>query len=227
MAERLGIPVKLIDGRRVTDLETLEVAKMVFNGKLNTEVLAKLNALQVPGVGLSGIDSRSIRAVRRPVQKIKDEESDTEKIVDFGYVGDIQEVEPSLLIHLLEGSYVPVISTLADGGDSKVLNVNADTVAAELAIALGATKLLLLTPVAGVFENPEDTGTLISQMNLSRLEEIRNSSAQGGMRVKLDACRSALEGGVPRAHIINGLEPDSLLAEIFTNEGSGTLIEES
>ena len=227
MAERLGIPVKLVDGRRVTDLETLEVAKMVFNGKLNTEVLAKLNSLQVPSVGLSGIDSRLIRAVQRPVQKIRDKENGTEKIVDFGYVGDIQEVEPSLVLHLLRGSYVPVISTLADGGEGKVLNVNADTVAAELAIALEATKLLLLTQVAGVFENPEDTETVISQMNLSRLEEIRNSSAQGGMRVKLDACRTALEGGVSRAHIISGLEPDSLLAEIFTNEGSGTLIEES
>ncbi len=226
VARRLGLRVEVVNGRRVTDAQTLEVAKMVFNGKLNTEILAGLNRHQVPAVGLSGVDSGLICAVRRPVQKVVDRETGKTRKVNFGFVGDVESVNPAVLHHLIAGSYVPVVSAMAGGEDGSIYNMNADTVAAEIAIAVQATKLIFLTAVAGVLQDPTDPESLISQIRLDHLDQFLSSSVKGGMSVKLEACRHAIQGGVPRAHIISGLSPDSLLAEIFTNEGSGTLVEE-
>ena len=225
MARSLGLRVEIVNGRRVTDAQTLEVAKMVFNGKLNTEILSGLSCHQVPAVGLSGVDAGLITAVRRPVQEVVDRETGKTRKVNFGFVGDVETVNPTVLHHLIAGSYVPVVSAMAGGQDGSVYNMNADTVAAEIAIALEATKLIFLTPIAGVLEDPTDPGSLISHIRLENLDEFLGSSVRGGMSVKLEACRHAIQGGVPRAHIISGLTPDSLLTEIFTNEGCGTLVE--
>jgi acetylglutamate kinase len=224
LAERLGIPVQRVDGRRVTCEQTLEVAKMVFAGKLSTDLLAALSKSHVNGVGISGVDAGLILARRRPPLTVKDPANgDTQ--VDLGLVGEIEEVRPDLLRHLLAGGYVPVISALAGGDDGQVYNVNADTIAVQLAAALQAEKLLLLTSVAGVLADASDPSSLISHMDGKRLEEMLAEAATGGMKAKLEACRQALDGGVRRTHIINGLNGDSLLTEVFTNEGCGTLIE--
>ncbi len=225
LSERLGLPVETVGGRRVTDADTLEVAKMVFNGKLNTDLLAALLRAGVPGVGLSGVDGGTIHAHRRPPVEVADEATGTTRTLDFGFVGDIDGVDPALLRHLLAGAYVPVVSALAGGEDGAVYNVNADTIAARLAVALGAVKLIMLSTVTGVLADPGDASSLISHMDRERLEELLAGGAAGGMKAKLEACREALDGGVPRTHVISGLRPDALLTEIFTNEGSGTLIE--
>lgn len=225
LSERLGLRVETVNGRRVTDADTLEVAKMVFNGKLNTDLLAALQRAHVPSVGLSGVDGGVIRAHRRPPVEVTDQETGTVRELDFGYVGDIDDVNPDLIRHLLAGGYVPVISALAGGEDGTVYNVNADTIAARLAVELGAIKLIMLTSANGVLADPSDHNSLISHMGLDRLEELLAHGAVGGMKAKLEACLTALEGGVPRTHIVNGLAPDTLLTEVFTNEGCGTLIE--
>ena len=227
LSKRLGIEVETINGRRITTAETLDVAKMIFNGKVNTDLLAALEKHGVPGVGLSGVDGGLIQAVRRPVTKMTDEKSGQEREVDFGFVGDVVSVDPALIRHLLGGSFVPAVSAMAGGEGGEVYNVNADTIAARLAAALEAKKLILLTGAPGVLEKEGDPGTLISLMDRERLDEALSKSAKGGMKAKLEACRFALDNGVPRTHIISGLQPDSLLIEIFTNEGCGTLIEKA
>ena len=225
LAERLGIPVETVAGRRVTSSETLEVAKMVYAGTLNTEVLAALLRCQVQAVGLSGVDAGLVMARRRPVIEMEDPDSGRRLKVDFGWVGEVEAVAPHLLEHLLAGGFVPVVCSLAAGDDGAVYNVNADTIAASLAVALKAAKLVLLTGMDGVLADPGDPGSLISHMDRGRLEAMLSGGARGGMHAKLQACRLALDGGVPRTHIIGGLREDSLLIEVFTNEGCGTLIE--
>lgn len=225
LSERLGIPVEMVGGRRITDAQTLDVAKMVFNGKLNTDLLAAFAKHGVPAIGLSGVDASLIRATQRPAVPVADEKTGQVRDVDFGFVGDVAAVNAGVVCHLLAGPFVPVISAMAGGDDGQVYNVNADVVAARLAAALRAEKMILLTDVAGVLRERERPETLISHMDRSGLTEaLQGGKATGGMKVKLEACRYALENGVPRAHIISGLVADGLLLEIFTNEGVGTLI---
>jgi acetylglutamate kinase len=225
LSERLGIPVKTINGRRVTSAETLEVAKMAFAGKLNTDLLAALHKFMVFGVGLSGVDGGMIQAHKRPPTDVTDAESGETQKVDFGFVGDVDSVNPEVVQHLLAGNFVPVISSLAGNEQGDVYNVNADTIATQLAIALKAEKLILLTGTQGVLEDEHNPESLISHMDQARLEKVLEHSAKGGMKAKLEACQDALKGGVPRTHIISGTKMDTLLVEVFTNEGSGTLIE--
>ncbi|MBW2458281.1 MAG: acetylglutamate kinase [Deltaproteobacteria bacterium] len=227
LAGRLGIPVEQVNGRRITSAETLEVAKMAFNGQLNTDLLAALSRQGVPAVGISGVDAGLIVAHRRPVTAVTDAKTGETRQVDFGFVGDVDEVNPEVVRHLIDGGFVPVVSSLAGGEGGAVYNVNADTVATQLAAALDATKLVLLTSAPGVLENEDDPSSVVSYMDRPRLEEVLETSATGGMKAKLEACRDALDGGVPRTHIVSGLKADSLLIEIFTNEGCGTLIEQS
>jgi acetylglutamate kinase len=224
LSEKLGIPVEMINGRRVTSAETLEVAKMVFN-KLNTDLLAALRKYAVHGVGLSGIDGGLIRASKRPVTRMADTLSGETRDVDFGFVGDVAEVNPSVIHHLIGGDFIPVVSSLAGDEEGDIYNVNADTIAAELTVALEAEKLILMTGAPGVLKDPNDKSSVISHMTLAELDEVIANSAKGGMVAKLQACSTALKKGVPRVHIINGLKTDSLLMEVFTNEGSGTLVE--
>jgi acetylglutamate kinase len=176
-------------------------------------------------VGLSGIDGGLIRAKKRPVTRMNDSESGETRDVDFGFVGDVAEVNPSVIHHLIGGGFIPVVSSLAGDEEGDIYNVNADTIAVELTISLGAEKLILMTGAPGVLKDPQDNSSLISHMTLTELDDVIAQSAKGGMVAKLQACSTALKRGVPKVHIISGLKADGLLIEVFTNEGSGTLIE--
>jgi acetylglutamate kinase len=227
LSAKLGIAVEMVNGRRVTKPETLEVVKMVLNGTVNTDLLAALSKHEIPAVGLSGVDAGLITAVRRPVGPIRDSATGVMRDVDFGLVGDIVAVNVTVLRHLLQGSYMPVVSALAVGEDGTVYNVNADTIAARLGGALKAEKLMFLTDVPGVLRDKADPQSLISHLTSTGVDRLLADGISGGMRAKLEACRDALDHGVRRAHIISGVKPDSILIEVFTNEGSGTLVDDS
>lgn len=225
MCEKLGITPNIVEGRRVTDAETLEVAKMMLAGVVNTNILAAMRKHDVPAVGLTGVDGGLIAARRRPPQPMKDRESGKTRDVDFGYVGDIESINDAVVRHLLDGGYVPVLCSMAGGSNGEVFNVNADTVAAELAVHIKAAKLFSLTSVDGIMERVDDPATLHSQLSVSQLNQLMETNTiAGGMRPKVTACLRALAGGVPRVHVINGTSEESLLLEVFTNEGCGTLI---
>jgi len=225
LSRRLGLEPRIVAGRRVTDADTLEIAKMVFAGTVNTDLVAALRTASAPAVGLSGIDGGLLRVRRRPAGDVVDPQTRSREQVDFGFVGDVTGVEPRVLRTLLDGDCVPVVCSLAADDAGQVLNVNADTVAAEIAAETGAAKYFLLTQVDGVLRDVNDPTTLQSYLDLAELDELVASGAVGGgMLPKLAACRAVLTRGVPRVHIISGLRRDALLAEIFTNEGCGTLL---
>lgn len=225
LGEKLGITPTFVNGRRVTTVDALEVAKMSFAGVVNTDILAAFRRNEVPAVGLSGIDGNLIHARRRPVGEVRDRETGENSMVDFGLVGDIIGADISLLRHMLDGGYVPVVCSIAADENGQVLNVNADTIAATISIAIAATKYCLLSTVDGVMRDINDPSSLCSYLDLTEVERLMDQGVvRGGMLPKLAACVAACKGGVPRVHIINGLEPDALLEEIFTNEGCGTLI---
>jgi acetylglutamate kinase len=227
LSQRLGITPDVVAGRRITDATTLEVVKMAFAGTVNTNLVAAFRGVGVPAIGLSGIDGALLTAVKRPVQTVPDPATGQTREVDFGHVGDIVSVAANPLRHLLDGDYVPVICSLAADATGAILNVNADTVATRVALVLQAAKYFLITNVDGVMHDPRDPATLHSYLDLDELDElIRGGAISGGMLPKLAACADALRGGVARVHIINGTVPDSLLAEVFTNEGCGTLLVE-
>jgi acetylglutamate kinase len=215
MAERLGIKTRTVDGRRITDDETLDVAKMVFAGKINVEMLSVLRRYGVAAVGLSGVDGDLIEAARRPPVQVG------RKVVDYGHVGDIQKVDPGLIHTLLGGGFLPVISSLGADADGNIYNINADTVAARVAAAMGAEKLVLASNVDGVLEGE----TLRSRIKIDELEGLIGAGTiRGGMQPKVSEAAEALRGGVVSAHILNGMKPDTLLLEVFTDDGCGTMI---
>jgi acetylglutamate kinase len=225
LCARLGLERRIVAGRRITDDATLEAVKMTFAGTVNTNLLATLRKFGVPAVGLSGIDGGLLTVVKRPVQPVHDPETGQTRDIDFGHVGDIVGVNADVLRPLLAGDYVPVICALAADADGHVFNVNADTIATRVAVAVEAAKYFLITNVDGVLRDVNDPQTLQSYLDLGQLDELVASGViRGGMLPKLAACREALLAGVPRVHIINGLVPDTLLAEVFTNEGCGSLI---
>jgi acetylglutamate kinase len=228
LAEKLGIRQTIINGRRVTDSETLEIAKMVFAGKINTDVLSVLRRLGVPTVGLSGLDGNIIRARRREIQRLINRETGEEQLIDFGHVGDIVEIDAQLLRLLLDHDYLPVISSLGADDEGNVYNINADTIAAEIAAHLQAEKLILLTNVDGIYQDIGDPNTKISRLTLDEAERlIQSDHITAGMIPKLTAILSLLRRGVKSAHIINGSRRNALLEEIFTDEGTGTMITRS
>lgn len=227
LCRRLGAEPRRFAGRRITDDAALEVAKMAFAGTVNTDLLAAMRKARLPAVGLSGIDADLLTARRRPPQATNDPSTGQTREIDFGHVGDIVDVSPRILKHLLMEEYVPVVCSLAADADGNVLNVNADTVASRIAVELGAAKYFLITRVDGVMRSLSDPGSLLPLLDLRQLEELVAAGAvSGGMLPKLAACRAALLGGVPKVHIVNGLTPDTLLGEVFTNEGCGTLLVE-
>ena len=224
LLRRLGQEPLLIAGRRVTDDAALEVAKMVYPGLLSTELLSALRSHQVQGVGVSGVDADLITAHRRPPVKVTADDGTTQT-VDYGHVGDIDRVDPRVILTLLETRFVPVVASLAGDGEGNVYNVNADTVAETLAIALKAQKLIFLTGAPGVLRDRADRASLIAFADPDDLAELLNSgSIEGGMRPKVEACIRAATGGVERTHIIDGRLHDSLLLELFTGSGAGTMI---
>lgn len=223
LSETLGFKPQMVEGRRVTDEAALEVAKMVFAGKLNTELLSAIHKHGGRGVGLSGIDGGLVRARRRPVTTVV--ENGASREVDFGFVGDITGVDVSLLTNLVDRDFIPVVASLAADDEGTILNINADTIAAEIAGSLGAEKLIVMTTVPGVYKDfatKSEIYSLLSTADARRL--IDDGTAGKGMSPKLKACAKAVETGVGQAHIINGLEPHSLLIEIFTPTGVGTMI---
>ena len=224
VARRLGQEPQMVSGRRVTDDGALEVAKMVYRGLLNTDLVAALRHHGVQATGLSGVDGDLLTAHRRPPIRIVDDAGES-RVVDFGHVGDIDKVDPRVLGTLLDARFVPVVASLAGDNEGNVYNVNGDTVAESLAIALKAQKLIFLTGAPGVLRDRTDPSTLVTFADPDDLAELMASGAlAGGMKPKVEACIRAATGGVERTHILDGRVPDSLLYEVFTGAGFGTMI---
>ena len=220
LATALGLDTTFVDGRRVTDGASLDVATMILNGQINTRVLAACRDLQIPAVGISGVDAGLIRAHRRPPV-----ERDGDDPVDYGFVGDIDSVDADILQKQLDNGLMPVISPLSCDETGTLLNINADTVAAAIAAELDAEKLILLTGAPGVLEDVNDPQSLISYIDRAALDKLRDEGKLAdGMLPKAAAIDAALENGVQRVHVISHRVPDSLLLEVFTNEGTGTLV---
>lgn len=213
MLEKIGKESKFVDGLRYTDEETMEVVQMVLTGKLNKDIVGILLQKGGKAVGLSGVDSGLLRAVK------------TTK--DLGFVGEVTQVHPEIITSLLDKGFIPVVSTVALGeqGDDSRYNINADTAAAKIAVALKAEKFVQLTNVPGVLRNIDDPTTLIKRIEKTALGSLKATGIiAGGMIPKIDCCLTALEGGVPRTHIIDGRVPHSLLIEMFSDRGIGTMI---
>jgi len=220
LATALGLDTTFIDGRRVTDGDSLDVATMVLNGQINTRILATCRDLQIPAVGISGLDAGLIRAHRRPPV-----EREGEAPVDYGFVGDIDSVNADILSKQLDNGLMPVVSPLSCDESGVVLNINADTVAAAIAAELNAEKLILATGAAGILEDVNDPLSLISYIDRAALKKLKaDGKIADGMLPKAAAIDAAIANGVGRVHIISYKLPDSLLLEVFTNEGTGTLV---
>lgn len=221
LSQRLGQEAEFVDGRRVTNAAALEVMTMILNGDINTRIVAACRAAGVPAVGVSGVDAGLIDARRRPPVA---REGQPEP-VDYGYVGDIASVDPTVLDNLLDDNLVPIVSPLSADADGTILNINADTVAAAIASHLKAEKLILATGAPGIMETLDDPRSLISYVDRTGLKKLRDQGRlSDGMLPKVAAIEQALAGGVPRVHVISYAAPDSLLLEVFTNEGTGTLV---
>ena len=222
LANALGVSTEFVEGRRVTDESSLEIAMMVLNGQINTRLLAACRNLGIPAVGISGVDAGLIKAHKRAPVPMND---DPTKTVDYGFVGDIDEVDASILLKQLDNDLIPIISPLSADESGTLLNINADTVAAAIAVALEAEKLILATGTPGILESVDDSRSVISYLDIAGLTKLRDEGRlTDGMLPKAAAIEQALTGGVPRVHVISYEIPDSLLLEVFTNEGLGTLV---
>jgi acetylglutamate kinase len=212
----------MVNGRRVTDQKTIDVTSMVLNGLINTRILAICRELGIEAIGLSGVDAGLIRAHKRAPAPVAEGSGET---VDYGFVGDIDSVNAAVLERLLEIGLMPVVSPLSADSDGVLLNINADTVAAAIGGALSAEKLVLCTGAPGILEQVQDPSTVISYTDIQGLKRLRDEGRlKDGMLPKAAAIESAIRGGVRRVHVITYKSTDSLLAEIFTNEGTGTLV---
>jgi len=219
LSKRLGLETRMVEGRRITDAQTLEVSTMILNGEINTRIVAVCRALGVPAIGISGVDGGLIKASKRPPVQRNGE------TVDYGFVGDIHGIDPGIVLKLLDNDLVPIVSPLSSDDSGTLLNINADTVAAALACELKAEKFVLATGAPGILDNVEDPRSLISYVDRGGLRRLRDEGKlSGGMLPKVAAIERALSGGVPRVHVISYSQPDSLLLEFFTNEGTGTLV---
>ncbi len=211
--KRLGKQPTFVQGLRVTDAETMEIVEMVLTGKTNRRLVAAIHQQGGCAVGVSGKDGNLLVA-----RKLASEP-------DLGFVGEVEQVNPSVLHALLQAGYIPVVSPVGIGRDGASYNLNADHVAGVLAAALNATKLLLLTDVPGVLADPEKPDSLLSELSREQVQRMLEAGRiSGGMIPKLQACLTALEGGVPRAHILDGRIPHALLIEVFTDAGIGTMV---
>lgn len=216
MLARLGVDSEFTGGLRVTTPEVMDVVGMVLVGQVQRELVGLLNGHGPYAVGLSGEDAQLFTAERRGAMVDGEE-------VDIGQVGDVVSVRPDFVEQLLDDGLIPVVSTVARGDDGTSYNVNADTAAAALAIALGAQKLIVLTDVEGLYADWPDRDSLIESISADRLRAML-PSLESGMVPKMEACLRAVEGGVPRATVIDGRVPHSLLLEVFTDTGVGTMV---
>jgi acetylglutamate kinase len=210
--QRLNLPVQFVDGLRVSDPATVEIAKMVLVGKVNSDIVLLINRHGQPAVGLSGDDGLLFRCARQAAPSGR----------DIGFVGRIEEVDIGVLTHVAQ-DYIPVVASVGADAEGNSYNINADAAAASVAAALGAYKVMFLTDVAGWLSDPADQSSVITDVPAA---EVRAALPQvaGGMRPKLEACLAAVEGGVPSAVIVDGRVPHSLLLELFTDAGQGTMI---
>jgi acetylglutamate kinase len=221
LTEALGTPTRMVQGRRVTDEKSIDATSMVLNGLINTRILAICRDLEIDAVGLSGVDAGLVRAHKRPPVQLSGEPAP----VDFGFVGDIDTIDVSVIRKHLDAGLMPVISPLSADNRGVLLNINADTVAAAIGAALSAEKLILCTGAPGILERVSDPTSIISYTDLAGLARLRAAGAiTDGMLPKAKAIEDALRGGVRRVHVISYSATDSILAEVFTNEGTGTLI---
>lgn len=222
LATERGLEPTMVEGRRITDEQTLDVMAEV-NAEIGSQILKICGALELPAVGMGASNPGPVNARKRPPVEIEGK-----GLIDFGFVGDIESLDTNLVQTEIEKGNVPVLSALSAAPDGGLLNINADTVAAALASALQAEKLLLATGAPGILESLDDPGSLISYLDLAGLKTLQeNGSLADGMLPKAKAIETAISGGVPRVHIISYSQPDSLLLEVFTNEGTGTLVVKS
>ena len=220
--KKVGKESSFVAGLRVTDEETVEIAEMVLDGKINSEIVNLLNQRGVRAVGLSGKDAGLIRA-RKKMATVY--ENDAAHEVDIGYVGAVENIDVSVIEDLLDHDYVPVIAPIGVGADGESYNINADYVAAEIAGALAAEKLLLLTDIEGIYKDFNDKSSFLSTIHLQEARDyIRDGIISGGMIPKVEACLTALERGAAKTHIIDGRLPHAIILEIFTSTGVGTQV---
>jgi acetylglutamate kinase len=220
LSAALGVPTRMVEGRRVTDQQSIDVTAMVLNGLINTHVLGICRDLNIEAVGISGVDAGLVRAHKRP--PVPDSHGE---LIDYGFVGDIDAVDTTVLRKLLDNGLMPVVSPLSADETGTLLNINADTVAAAIGAALGAEKLILCTGAAGILGSVEDPRSLISYTDLRGLKRLREEGRiADGMLPKAKAIEDAIRGGVRRVHVVSYHSPEGILGEVFTNEGTGTLI---
>lgn len=213
MLKRIGKISKFVNGLRVTDRETMEIVEMVLTGKVNKEIVSLLNGYGGKAVGLSGKDGNLIEAEKDLSQG------------DIGFVGKVKKINTEIIDMVVKQDYIPVITPVGIGEDGETYNINADTVAGEIAGKLNAEKLIMLTDVEGVYENYNEKESLISRINVKdAIDKIDNGTIKGGMIPKVRCCVNAIQKGVKTTHIIDGRMPHSILLEIFTDEGIGTMV---
>ncbi|MDS1029347.1 acetylglutamate kinase [Bacillota bacterium LX-D] len=223
LLKRLGKKSEFVSGMRVTDAETMEVVEMVLVGKVNKDIVAGINHYGGKAVGLCGKDANLIQAYQKFGEEVGD--NGQKAIIDLGYVGEVEKINPEIIKSLISQDYIPVIAPIGVGEKGESYNINADYVAGSIASALQADKFVLLTDVEGIFTNYEEKDSLISSLNIEEVPGlIKEGTIQGGMIPKVQCCVQALNQGVERAHIIDGRVEHSLLLEIFTDEGIGTMV---
>jgi acetylglutamate kinase len=222
MLDRLKIKSSFVDGLRVTDAATVEIVEMVLSGSINKAVVTAINGAGGVAIGLSGKDGRLIEA-RKLQRTTRDPDSNIEKVLDLGFVGEPERINPDLLQIFAKSDLIPVIAPIGVGAGGETYNINADTVAGKIAATLQAAKLVMLTDIAGVLDGD---GALISKMTLDQADDLRREGViTGGMIPKLETCLGAVQQGVGAAHILDGRLPHVLLLEAFTAAGVGTMIE--
>jgi acetylglutamate kinase len=221
VSDAMGVKTQMVQGRRVTDEKSIDVTSMVLNGLINTRILAICRELNIQAIGISGVDAGLVQAHKRKPVKLEG----SNEVVDYGLVGDIDRIDTTAIRSLLESGYLPIISPLSSDEHGTLLNINADTVAAAIGAALSAEKLILCTGTHGILERLDDPGSLISYTDLAGLQKLRESgSISDGMLPKARAIENAIKGGVQRVHVVSYSSPEGILGEVFTNEGTGTLI---
>jgi acetylglutamate kinase len=209
----------MVQGRRVTDQKAIDATSMVLNGLINTQLLALCREMNIDAVGISGVDAGLIRAHKRAPVKVDGE------TVDYGFVGDIDAVDVTVLNKLLDNGLMPIVSPLSADDNGTLLNINGDTVAAAIGAALDAEKLMLCTGAPGILSDVNDPTSIISFTDLAGLKKLReDKKIVDGMLPKAKAIEDAIKGGVRRVHVMSYKSPEGILAEVFTNEGAGTLI---
>ncbi len=221
MEIKLGKTSHIVDGRRVTDENAIDVIKMVIAGKINIEIINSLQCNGISSVGLTGVDDRILNVRRRPPQKIIHKKTKTHEVIDYGFVGDILSVNPALILTLIENNFLPVIAPLAADNQGHIYNVNADTVASAIALSVNATQWIILTNIEGVYDQK---GSTIPHLTCTKARTlIEEGIISNGMIPKMESIIVALQSGIKSVHVINGLNPENL-KNIFLKPSSGTLI---